>query len=111
MDSEEIFSQERACLIHFLGQVLGAQAHERLLGQGGELDAQAFREEMKSVVERDTFWDLLANTHVDRISKDILTLGTMYGDEADEKLVRLAAQIPDVCRKAVAQRTKSTGSA
>jgi hypothetical protein len=111
MESEENCLLERTYLIHFLGQTLGGQAHERLLGQGGELDAQIFRQEMKYIVENDIFWDLLEKTSVDSISQDVVILGTMHGGEANEAILKIAAEIPTVLREAVAQRTKSTGSA
>jgi len=109
-NSEEKCLLERFYLIRFLGQTLGGQAHERLLGQGGELDAQVFRQEMKFIVENDLFWDLLAKTSVDSISQDIVALGTMHGGEADEKMLQIVAQIPILLREAVEQRAKSIGS-
>jgi hypothetical protein len=48
---------------------------------------------------------------VDSISQDVVILGTMHGGEANEAILKIAAEIPTVLREAVAQRTKSTGSA
>jgi hypothetical protein len=73
---------ERLVVENIAGQLMGSAARRPPLQGALVYDPPVLRDELRRLVECDRFWDLLAETHAERLSEDLLELIRVFGERA-----------------------------